>query len=61
MDQNRPLEAKSDQNGPFWSFWSGEGQKPVQNKAISTKMIVLTILGLFGPVHLNSDSTAAIP
>ena len=37
-----------DQNGPFWSR---EYQNPVRNKVILTKMVALTILDHFGPVH----------
>ena len=42
MDQNRPLEAKTDHVGPFWSC---ECENPVRNKGI------LAIVDQFGPVH----------
>ena len=35
----------------FGPFWSCEYQDPVRNKVILTKMVVLTILDHFGPVH----------
>ena len=48
IDLFRPKWTKMDHFGPFWSR---EYQNPVRNKVILTKMVVLTILGHFGPVH----------
>ena len=36
MDQDGPLQAKIDQNGPFWSI---ECSNPVRSKVILTKMV----------------------
>ena len=38
----------ADLNGTKWTSLS---QNPVRNKVILTKMVILTILGQFGPVH----------
>ena len=51
MDQNGPLQAKMDQNGPFWSILVSRMLNPVRNKVILTKMVVWTILDHFGPVR----------
>ena len=37
----------------FGPFWSCECQNPVRNKVTLTKMVVLTILHHFGPVHFR--------
>ena len=37
--------------GHLGPSWSRECQDPVRNKVILTKMVVVTILDHFGPVH----------
>ena len=49
MDQNRPLSAKMGHLGPFQSR---ECQNRVRNKLILTNIVVLTMLGHFGPAQL---------
>ena len=51
MDQNGPLEAKMDQDGPFWSILVSRMLKSSSDQAILTKMVAWTILDHFGPVH----------
>ena len=48
IDLFRPKWTKMDHFGPFWSC---EYQNPVRNEVILTKIVVLTILDHFGPVH----------
>ena len=38
----------------FDPFWSREYQNLVRNKVILTKMVALTILDHFGPVHFST-------
>ena len=51
MDQNGPLQAKMDQNGPFWSILVSRMLKSSSEEVILTKMVVWTILDHFDPVH----------
>ena len=48
-DLNGPKWTSPGQNGPKWAILVHKNA--VRNKAISTKMVVWTILDHFGPVH----------